>query len=209
MMRPAREKKRRRRVLVVATGSPRPMRVVQRARLWAITWTASQAALAGKRPEGRWLRPTPYLRSRMAFSISAWRRWSASRSRVSPSRSVMKGHQYPPPPQTGGVALAVGDEGLIAVVGEEGKLGAGRGFNPADDEPHRCRVGLTLKVGVAVLLHVGGAVHPIRDGRPVLLGYGLDDTAHALVLADGDGEADTLIAADGDNGHKTGERHGW
>ena len=41
-------------------------------------------------PEGRWFNPTPYLRSRMAFSISAWRRWSASRSRVSPSRSVMK-----------------------------------------------------------------------------------------------------------------------
>ena len=38
------------------------------------TWTASQAALAAKRPEGRWFSPTPYLRSRMAFSISAWRR---------------------------------------------------------------------------------------------------------------------------------------
>ena len=58
---PAREKKRLRRVLVVATGSPRPMRPVQRARLRAMTpyrvrgrlWTASQAALAGKRPEGR------------------------------------------------------------------------------------------------------------------------------------------------------------
>ena len=48
------------------------------------------AALAAKRPEGRWLSPTPYLRSRMAFSISAWRRWSASSARVSPSRSVMK-----------------------------------------------------------------------------------------------------------------------
>ena len=30
-------------------------------RLWAITCTASQAALAAKRPEGRWLSPTPYL----------------------------------------------------------------------------------------------------------------------------------------------------
>ena len=48
------------------------------------------SGLAAKRPEGRWLSPTPYLRSRMAFSISAWRRWSASSSRVSPSRSVMK-----------------------------------------------------------------------------------------------------------------------
>ena len=46
VMRPAREKKRLRRVLVVATASPRAMRPVQRARLWAITWTASQAALA-------------------------------------------------------------------------------------------------------------------------------------------------------------------
>ena len=76
----------------------RPMRAAQRARLWAITpyrvrgrlCTASQAALAAKRPDGRWFNPTPYLRSRMAFSISAWRRWSASSSRVSPSRSVMK-----------------------------------------------------------------------------------------------------------------------
>ena len=96
--RPAREKNRRRRVLVVTSCSPRPMRAAQRARLWAITpyrvrgrlCTASQAALAAKRPDGRWFNPTPYLRSGMAFSISAWRRWSASSSRVSPSRSVMK-----------------------------------------------------------------------------------------------------------------------
>ena len=45
--RPAREKKRRRRVLVVTSCWPRPMRAVQRARLWAITCTASQAALVG------------------------------------------------------------------------------------------------------------------------------------------------------------------
>ena len=83
VIRPARAKTLRRRVLVVTVCSPRPMRAVQRARLWAITWTASQAALAAKRPEGRWLSPTPYFRSRMAFSISAWRRWSASSSRVS------------------------------------------------------------------------------------------------------------------------------
>ena len=35
--RPARERKRRRRVLMVTTCSPKPMRAVQRARLWAIT----------------------------------------------------------------------------------------------------------------------------------------------------------------------------
>ena len=53
-------------------------------------WTVSQVALTGKPPDGRWMRPTPYFRSRMAFSVSAWRLWSASRSRLSPSRSVMK-----------------------------------------------------------------------------------------------------------------------
>ena len=78
------------RVLVITVRSPRPIRAVQRARLCAITWTASQAPLAAKRPEGRWFSPTPYLRSRMASSISAWRRWSASSSSNSPSRSVMK-----------------------------------------------------------------------------------------------------------------------
>ena len=50
----------------------------------------AKAVIGGVEPEGRWLRPTPCLRSRMAFSISAWRRWPASSSRVSPSRSVMK-----------------------------------------------------------------------------------------------------------------------
>jgi hypothetical protein len=43
-------------------------------RLWAITCKASQAALAANLPEGGWLSATPYLRSRMVFSISAWRR---------------------------------------------------------------------------------------------------------------------------------------
>ena len=51
VIRPTREKNRRRRVLVVTICSPRPMRVVQRARLCAITCTASQAPLAAKRPE--------------------------------------------------------------------------------------------------------------------------------------------------------------
>ena len=90
VIRPTRAKARRLRVLVITTCSPRPMRAVQRSRLCAITCTASQAPLAAKRPEGRWFNPTPYLRSRMAFSISAWRRWSASSSSISPSRSVMK-----------------------------------------------------------------------------------------------------------------------
>ena len=59
-----------------------------------------------------------------------------------------------------GVALAVGDEGVIAVVGKQRQLGAGRGLDPADDEPHRHGVGLILKGRVFRLGHVGGAFHP-------------------------------------------------
>ena len=60
--RPAREKSRRRRVL-----GARPERCARSRRG---PWSA---ALAEKRPEGRWFAgATPYLRSRMAFSSSAW-----------------------------------------------------------------------------------------------------------------------------------------
>ena len=40
------------------------------------------------------------------------------------------------------VTVSIGDEGVIAVVGKQGKLGAGRGPDPTDNEPHRCGVGL-------------------------------------------------------------------
>ena len=98
------------------------------------------------------------------------------------------------------VALPVGDAGVIAVVGKQRQLGTGRGFHPAYDEPRRCGVGLMLEGCVFSLGHVGSAVHPVRDGCPVLLGYGLDEVAQALVLADGDGVADVHLAADGDHG---------
>lgn len=38
---------------------------------WAMTLKANQAALAPNFPEGMWLSPMPYLRSRMVFSTSA------------------------------------------------------------------------------------------------------------------------------------------
>ena len=40
--------------------------------------------------------------------------------------------------------------------------------------------------------HIGGAVHPVGNRRPVLLGDRLDQLPQAFVLADGDGEANTL-----------------
>ena len=101
--------------------------------------------------------------------------------------------------QLEGVALAVRDEGVIAVVGEESQLGTGSGPDPADDEPHRLGVGLALEGRVSGLGHVGGCVHPVAYGRPFRLGYGLYEIAQALVLAHGDGEADIVVAADGDD----------
>ena len=89
------------------------------------------------------------------------------------------------------LTIAVGDEAVIAVSGEESQLGTGSGPDPADDEPHRLGVGLGLEGRVSGLGHVGGSIHPV--------GYGLYEIAQALVLADGDGEADTVVATDGDD----------
>ena len=46
--------------------------------------------VGGERPEGRWLSPTPYLRSLMVTSHTPWRRLPASSPMVSPSRLVTK-----------------------------------------------------------------------------------------------------------------------
>jgi hypothetical protein len=51
----------------------------------------SQAALARKLPERPWGSRRRLLRSRMASSQTAWRRWSASRVIMLPWRSVTKG----------------------------------------------------------------------------------------------------------------------
>ena len=50
-----------------------------------------------------------------------------------------------------GLSVPVGAEAVIAVGGEEGQLGAGRGLHPPDDEPHRRGVGLTLEGGVELV----------------------------------------------------------
>ena len=147
---PARAKKRRRRVLVVVTiCSPRPMRAVQRTRLWAMTWTASQAPfgrlrIGGEAARGEMVEPHAVLQVAdgvLNFGVAA-----------------MVGLQFQ------GVALPVGDAAVIAVAGEEGRLATGRGLHPPDDEPHRRGVGLTVEGRVAGLSHVGGAVHPVREG---------------------------------------------
>ena len=44
--------------------------------------------------------------------------------------------------------VPVGDEAVIAVVGEESQLGTGRGPHPPDDEPYRRGIRLGLEGGV-------------------------------------------------------------
>ena len=163
---------------MVDIGSRRPRRAVQRARLWAMTCAASQAALAGKRPEGRWFSPTPYLRSDGVLDLGM---------------AAMVSVQFQ------GVAVSIGDESVIAVGGEQGQLRTGRGFHPPYNEPYGCGVGLILERNVRGFGHVGSALHPVGDGGPLRLEYGLDDTAQALVLSGGDGEANLRLAADGDD----------
>ena len=150
MSRPARAKKRRRRVLVVTSCSPRPMRAVQRARLWAMTpyrvrgrlWTARQAPfgmlrIGGEAPRGEMVEPDAVLEVANGILDLG----------VAPMVGL----------QCQGCPVPVGDEAVIAVGGEEGQLGTGRGLHPPDDEPHRRGVGLTLE---------RGAVRECRWSRP-------------------------------------------
>ena len=94
--RPAREKNRRRRVLVVTTGSPRPMRAVQRARLWAITCTASQAPfgrlrIGGEATRGEMVEPDAVLEvSDGVLDLGVAPMVGLQFRGYSPSRSVMK-----------------------------------------------------------------------------------------------------------------------
>ena len=84
------------------------------------------------------------------------------------------------------VDLAVGNERELAVGGKQCQPRAGRDFLPPHDEPRRHRVGLAGNGGVGGLGYVGSTRHPVGDGRPVCLGYGVDKITLLGVLADGD-----------------------
>jgi len=78
----------------------------------------------------------------------------------------------------------------------EGELEVWDRLHPSDDEPDRDRVLLALGRGVRRLGHVGPTIDPVRDRRPGVIWDRLDEPAHAQVLADRDGEADTHLPAD-------------
>ena len=130
---------------MVTTCSSRPMRAVQRARLWASTWTASHAPfgklrIGGEAPRGEMVQPDAVLEVAngiLDLGVAA----------------VVGLHLQ-------GTLVPVGDEAVVAVAGEEGELGTGRRVHPPDYEPYRSGVGLTLKGGEGGLGHIGGTRRP-------------------------------------------------
>ena len=88
---------------MVTSCSPRPMRAVQRAKLWAMTWTASQAPfgrlrIGGETARGEVIEPDAVLQVAdgvLDLGVAAMvglevQGISVPVGRVSPSRSVMK-----------------------------------------------------------------------------------------------------------------------
>ena len=126
--RPTREKNRRRRVLVVAICSPRP--------------APSSGPGCG---------PSPVPASAVGGE-AAGRHVVQTDAVLEVSNGVLDlGVAAVVGLQFQGLSGPVGDEAVIAVGGEEGQLGTGRGLHPPDDEPHRCGAGLSLEGGVSRL----------------------------------------------------------
>ena len=116
---------RRLRVLVVyELFGQTDARMSQRARLCAINLTASQA-VGGEAPRGEMVESDAVFQVSNGVLDLGVAAMIASSSRVS--------------------AVPVGDEAVIAVGGEEGQLGTGRGFTRRTDEPHRRGAGFTLE----------------------------------------------------------------
>ena len=178
-MRPARERKRLRRVLVVATVSSQGDASGPAGQIVGHDLDGQPSGVGGEAARGEMVQPDAVLQvpdGVLDLGVAAVVSLEVQR-----------------------VARSICDEGVIAVAGEEGQLGTGRGLHPPDDEPHRRGAGLTLEWGVFSLGHVGGALHPVGYGPPVRLGYGLYQISQAPAQADGDGEADIRLAADLDH----------
>ena len=174
VIRPTRAKTLRRRVLVITVRSLRPIRAVQRARLCAIHLARQPGAVGGEARRRHVVQPDAVLE--VAYGV------------LDLGVAAMIGLQFQRLP------IPVGDEGVIAVSGEEGEMGTGRRLHPPDNEPHRRGVRLGLERGVGGLGDIGGGVHPVRNRRPGIFGYRLDEIPQAGALADGDGEADIQTA---------------
>ena len=123
--RPAREKNRRRRVLVVAIRSPNPRRPA--GQVVGHRLDGQPGAVGGEAARGEMVQPDAVLE--VAYGI------------LDLGVAAMVSLQFEQLP------VPVGDEAVIAVFGEEGQLGTGRRLHPPDDEPYRRGVCLGLEGG--------------------------------------------------------------
>ena len=73
--------------------------------------------------------------------------------------------------QLEGLPVPVGAEAVIAVGGEEGQLGPGRGLHSPDDEPRRRGAGLSSG------REVSGSLRPHRQRRPSSKGIGVQSAS--------------------------------
>ena len=108
---------------MVTTPSSRPMRAVQRAVMGQ--HLGQPCAVGGEAARGEMVEADAVL--------------EVSDSILNLGVAAMVGLQFQ------GFPVPVGDEAVIAVAGEEGQLGTGRGLHPPDDEPHWGGFGLTLE----------------------------------------------------------------
>ena len=130
-----------------------------------------------------WFSPTPYLRSSV---------WRSRPPRGKAMSSASSSSVYP---------IAVGDEGVIAVSGEEGELGTGRRLHPPDNRAAPARRPAWSGTGCKSISATSAAhrLMPVGNGSPVLLWYRLDQVPQAGALADGDREADIHFPAGGND----------
>ena len=124
---------------MVTTCSPRPMRAVQRGRLWASTWTASHAPFGKLRIGGE---------ASGRHVVQADAVLQVADGILDLGVAAMVGLQFQRLP------VPVGDEAVVAVAGEEGQLGTRRGLHPPDDEPHRGSAGIILEGDVELVSEV-------------------------------------------------------
>ena len=109
--RPARAKNRRRRVLVVAVCSPRPIRAVQRARLCAITCIGQPGAVGGEAARRKMIQPHAVLQ--------------VSNGVLDLGMAAVVGLQLQ------GFPVPVGDEAVIAIGWRRGPVGNRAWASPA------------------------------------------------------------------------------
>ena len=129
--RPAREKNLRRKVLVVAIRSPRPICRRPSGQVVGHRLDGRPGAVGGEAARGEMVQPDAVL------EVGVWHLDLGVAAMVS-----LRLEQLPVP---------VGDEAMIAVFGEEGQLGTGRRLHPPDDEPYRRGVRLGLEGGAGGL----------------------------------------------------------